>query len=61
MFIDCLTIKETKIMKKTYIEPAMIIVNVKIGNIMETISYGGKVNSVQGDARRSNVWDDDEE
>lgn len=46
-------------MKKTYIEPAMTIVNVKIESLMETISYGGSADGVQGDSRRNSDWEDE--
>ncbi|MCR5159937.1 MAG: hypothetical protein K6D37_12550 [Prevotella sp.] len=47
-------------MKKTYIEPAMTIVNVQMESLMETISYAGTANSVEGDARGGSSWDDED-
>ena len=47
-------------MKKTYLEPVVTVVNLKIENLMEAISKGGVVNGVSGDARRSGSWDDED-
>ena len=47
-------------MKKTYIEPAMTIVNVRMESLMETISYAGTANDVQGNSRGVGAWDDEE-
>ena len=49
-------------MKKTYIEPAMTIVNVQIENVMTVTSNMGvnntELNDASGDARGYSDWDD---
>ena len=44
-------------MKKQYIEPAILVVNVKIENLMLEVS--GETNSGQGDSRQSSNWEDE--
>ncbi len=38
----------------------MKVVNLKIGNLMETVSLGSTVNNVSGDARSAGSWDDED-
>ena len=49
-------------MKKTYINPVMKIVNVKINRLMNTTSlgYGGVKSDISGDARGGQAWDDED-
>ena len=53
-------------MKKTYMMPAITVVNVQIGNLMEAsqLQVGETVNNVSGDSRRGgsvdSSWDDED-
>ena len=52
-------------MKKTYMIPAITVVNVQIGNLMETSQIGvsnESVSNVSGDSRRGgdSSWDDED-
>lgn len=45
-------------MKKTYIAPSLEIVFVEVSNLMDTISGGGDISNVEGDAREGGlVWE----
>lgn len=52
-------------MKKSYIMPAIIIVNLKSVKLLDgssvNLTVGGQMVSGPADSRRSSSWDDDEE
>lgn len=49
-------------MKKTYIAPSLEIVFVEVSNLMDTISGGGDISNVEGDAREFGglIWEEEE-
>ncbi len=55
--------KNDKAMKKSYIMPAVIIVNLESENLLAAsqMTVGESMRSGSADSRRSSSWEDDEE
>lgn len=47
-------------MKKEYKAPTVLVVNVKIESLLETLSVNGTTNSGSADSRQSSSWDDED-